>query len=509
MTAKVLMVQGTSSSAGKSLLVTALCRIYARRGIKVAPFKAQNMSNNAAVCADGSEIGRAQALQAAAAGLAPTVDMNPVLIKPEADSRSQVILMGRPWHTLEAKNYYEKKAILWEHVTAALDRLRAAYDLVIIEGAGSAAEINLKRGDIVNMAVARYAQSPVLLIGDIDRGGIFAQLLGTLWLLDPDERSLVRGLVVNKFRGDLSLFADGVQILEEKGDVPVLGVVPYLRNLNLPDEDAVSVEDASHAPFEFAQGEPDAKRVSQTDIAVLALPRISNFDDFDPLKAESGVTLRYISSASEFGHPNAVIIPGTKSTIADLDWLRKTGIAEAITTFARSGGTVVGICGGYQMLGESIDDLHHVESKVEHTSGLGLLPVRTEFSKEKATFQAQARINCQRGWMARLDESTVSGYEIHMGETPSQTSWLEIANRNGDQVKVADGSVSSDGKIWGCYLHGIFVNDEFRHAWLESLGWERRASSQSEIFNQSLELLADAVEGALNMDLLEKIIWDK
>jgi len=512
MTAKVLMVQGTSSSAGKSLLVTALCRIYARRGIKVAPFKAQNMSNNAAVCADGSEIGRAQALQAAAAGLAPTVDMNPVLIKPEADSRSQVILMGRPWHTLEAKTYYEKKEILWEHVTAALDRLRDAYDLVIIEGAGSAAEINLRRGDIVNMAVARYANAPVLLIGDIDRGGIFAQLLGTLWLLDPDERALVRGLVVNKFRGDLALFSDGVQILEEKGDVPVLGVIPYLRNLNLPDEDAVSVENALHSSFDYAQGE-----INQIDIAVLALPRISNFDDFDPLKAESGVTLRYVSTAAEFGTPNAVIIPGTKSTIADLDWLRQTGLAEAITTFAKSGGTVVGICGGYQMLGEAIADPHHVESKVEHTSGLGLLPVRTEFSKEKATYQVRARIgvknlpifHSQSHDAKRLDSMILEGYEIHMGETPSQTAWLEISSRNGDQVKVADGSVSSDGKIWGCYLHGIFVNDEFRHVWLESLGWERRASSQSEIFNQSLELLADSVEGALNMDLLEKIIWDK
>jgi adenosylcobyric acid synthase len=501
MTAKVLMVQGTSSSAGKSLLVTALCRIYARRGIKVAPFKAQNMSNNAAVCADGSEIGRAQALQAAAAGLAPTVDMNPVLIKPEADSRSQVILMGRPWHTLEAKTYYEKKEILWEHVTAALDRLRDAYDLVIIEGAGSAAEINLKRGDIVNMAVARYAQSPVLLIGDIDRGGIFAQLLGTLWLLDPDERALVRGLVVNKFRGDLTLFSDGVQILEEKGDVPVLGVVPYLRNLNLPDEDAVSVEDASR--------HPNTGPTTQIDIAVLALPRISNFDDFDPLKAESGVTLRYVSSAAEFGTPSAVIIPGTKSTIADLDWLHQTGLAEAVTKFAKNGGAVVGICGGYQMLGEAIADPHHVESKVEQTAGLGLLPVRTEFSKEKATFQAQARINCQLGWLSQLGESTVSGYEIHMGETPSQTTWLEISSRNGQQVKVVDGSISSDGKIWGCYLHGIFVNDEFRHAWLESLDWRGGGASQSEIFNQSLETLADAVEGALNMELLEKIIWDK
>jgi adenosylcobyric acid synthase len=511
MTAKVLMVQGTSSSAGKSLLVTALCRIYARLGIKVAPFKAQNMSNNAAVCADGSEIGRAQALQAAAAGIIPTVDMNPVLIKPEADSRSQIILMGRPWHTLEAKNYYEKKSILWEQVTASLDRLRGTYDLVIIEGAGSAAEINLKRGDIVNMAVARYAQSPVLLVGDIDRGGIFAQLLGTLWLLDLDERALVRGLVVNKFRGDLSLFSDGVGILEKKGEVPVLGVVPYLKNLNLPDEDAVFVEDAARKPFAFSNAQDHPDPVPQIDIAVLALPRISNFDDFDPLKAEAGVTLRYVSSTAALGKPTAIIIPGTKSTVADLDWLHQCGLAEAVTRFARQGGAVLGICGGYQMLGETISDLHHVESKAEHTSGLGLLPIQTQFLKEKATFQAQAQVRKESGWMAQLckTQSIVSGYEIHMGETPSQTSWLEITSRNGEQVRVADGSVSSDGKIWGCYLHGIFANDDFRHAWLESVGWERRTSLQSEVFNKALETLADAVEEALDMELLEKIIWDK
>jgi adenosylcobyric acid synthase len=263
---------------------------------------------------------------------------------------------------------------------------------------------------------------------------------------------------------------------------------------------------------ELAESAPD----SLIDIAVLALPRISNFDDFDPLKAESGVTLRYVSSASEFGTPSAVIIPGTKSTIADLDWLRQTGMAEAITTFARQGGAVVGICGGYQMLGETIADPHHVESKVEHTSGLGLLPVRTEFSKEKATYQVRARIIGVKNLpifhlksRETFESVILEGYEIHMGETPSQTAWLEIISRNGQPVKVADGSVSSDGKIWGCYLHGIFINDDFRHAWLESLGWRGGGAAQSEIFNQSLELLADSVEGALNMDLLEKIIWDK
>lgn len=507
MTAKVLMVQGSSSSAGKSLLVTALCRIYARRGVRVAPFKAQNMSNNAAVCpgpagerGTGGEIGRAQALQAAAAGLAPSVDMNPVLIKPEADSRSQIILMGRPWQTLQAKTYYEKKAILWEHVTSALDRLRAAYDLVIIEGAGSAAEINLRAGDIVNMAVARYANAPVLLIGDIDRGGIFAQLLGTLWLLEPEERALVRGLVVNKFRGDLALFADGVQILEEKGKCPVLGVIPYLRNLNLPDEDAVSVEDSLSA------SRPTA--VTEIDIAVLALPRIANFDDFDPLKAEAGVNVRYVASVKELGSPSAILIPGTKSTVADLDWLRQTGLAKAVIQFAKAGGPVVGICGGYQMLGARINDPQHVESAVESLAGLNLLPVTTQFLPEKATHQAQARIQSGQGWMAQLNGSLISGYEIHAGDTTGQSHWLEITQRNGQAVQVPDGSFSSNGKIWGCYLHGIFANDAFRQAWLESLGWQKgERMSQMESFNQSLEALADAVEGALKMDALDKIIW--
>lgn len=501
MTAKTLMVLGSMSSAGKSLLVTALCRIYARRGLRVAPFKAQNMSNNAAVCPDGGEIGRAQALQAAASGLTPTVDMNPVLIKPEGDSRSQVILIGRPWSTLQARTYYEKKKILWEYVTAALDRLREAYDLVIIEGAGSPAELNLKRGDIVNMAVARYAQSPVLLVGDIDRGGIFAQLLGTLWLLEPEERALVRGLVVNKFRGDITLFADGIQILEEKGGVPVLGVVPYLRGLNLPDEDAVSVEQAQQM----------SNPATQIDLAVLAFPRIANFDDFDPLKAEEGVRVRYASRLAELGQPDAILLPGTKSTLADLEWLRQTGLADAVRNFAVAGGAVVGICGGYQMLGARIDDPQHVESPLDTLPGLGLLTGVTQFQAEKATYQAQVIVRGGVGWLASLEGSRLEGYEIHMGATGGAPAWLEINQRNGLAVQVPDGIISADGKVWGCYLHGLFANDHFRRAWLKSLGWRGAGNTrtQAEDFQRSLDALADAVEQALNMNLLEKIIWNR
>ena len=494
MTAKVLMIQGSSSSAGKSLMVTALCRIYARRGFKVAPFKAQNMSNNAAVCADGSEIGRAQALQAAAARVEPTVDMNPVLMKPEADSRSQIILMGRPWQTLEAKTYYEKKQILWEHVTASLDRLRAAHDLVIIEGAGSPAELNLKRGDIVNMAVAKYANAPVLLIGDIDRGGIFAQLLGTHWLLDAEEQALVRGFIVNKFRGDLSLFDDGIKIIEEKSGIPVLGVIPYLRGLSLPDEDAVSVEVASHSARPAS--------TSQTDIAVLALPRIANFDDFDSLRAEPDVHIRHIDSVEKLGNPHAIIIPGSKSTVADLDWLRQTGLADAVIQFAEAGGEVVGICGGYQMLGRVVHDPLHVESQKDSTEGLGLLPIHTTFASQKSTHRIRARILKFESLVGEM----IEGYEINMGKTHSQTPWLEITHRNGEQVQVADGSVSSNQKVWGCYVHGLFANDSLRYAWLKKLGWQGEPASQSGRFEASLEALADAVEHALDMDQLETII---
>ena len=495
MKAKVLMIQGSSSSAGKSLLVTALCRIYARRGVKVAPFKAQNMSNNAAVCADGSEIGRAQALQAAACGIPPTADMNPVLIKPEADSRSQIIVMGHPWQTLEAKNYYEKKQILWGYVTQSLDRLLASYELVIIEGAGSPVELNLKRGDIVNMAVAKYANAPVLLVGDIDRGGVFAQLLGTHWLLDPEEQKLMRGFIVNKFRGDLSLFDDGIQIIEEKSGLPVLGVIPYLRGLSLPDEDAVSVEVASRAA--------QPATTSQTDIAVLALPRIANFDDFDSLRVESNIHIRHVDAVEKLGNPHAIIIPGTKSTMADLQWLRQTELADAIIQFAKNGGEVVGICGGYQMLGQSIHDPHHVESNSDSVDGLGLLPTITTFAQKKATYQVRAKVLN----FASLTNEMIQGYKIHMGETMSQAQWLEIHSRNGELVNVLDGSVSSNGKVWGCYLHGLFANDSFRHAWLTRLGWQGEGTSQATRFEDSLEKLADAVESALNIELLEKIIW--
>jgi len=502
MTAKVLMVLGTSSDAGKSLLVTALCHIFARRGIKVAPFKAQNMSNNAAVCPDGSEIGRAQATQAMAAGLQPTVDMNPVLIKPEADSRAQVIVLGKPWDTLPAQDYYQKKAMLWQIVTESLDQLREEYDLVIMEGAGSPVEMNLKPNDIVNMSIANYANAPVLLVGDIDRGGIFAQLLGTLWLLPDDEKALVRGLVVNKFRGDINLFTDGIEILEEKGKVPVLGVLPHLRGLHIPDEDSVALDhiEPVHLPSDDE---------IWVDIAIMQLPRIANFDDFDPLHAEPNVRVRYVANVATLGQPDAIIIPGTKSTISDIQWLKSVGLADTIANYAEAGGAVVGICGGYQMLGEVIHDEAGVEGNTAVSPGLSLLPITTHFEKIKATHQATATIKpTGANWTQSLPGEIITGYEIHMGRTESDTPWLNLTSRSGQAVSVADGAMSENGRIWGCYLHGLFTNVGLRRAWLTSLGWTGGDDDvETDLFAASLSRLADTVESVLDMTLLEEIIW--
>ncbi|MEA3349845.1 MAG: cobyric acid synthase [Chloroflexota bacterium] len=501
MTAKTLMIQGTSSSAGKSLLVTALCHSYARRGVKVAPFKSQNMSNNAAVCPDGSEIGRAQAVQAAAAGLEPHVDMNPILIKPERDSRSQVVVNGRPWQTLDARDYYPNKEYLWKQVTAAIDRLLAEYELVIIEGAGSPAELNLKANDIVNMSVAQYARAPVLLVGDIDRGGIFAQLLGTYWLLPPDEQKIMAGFIVNKFRGDLSLFEDGIRILEQRSSVPVLGVVPYLNDLFIPEEDAVALETIEPV---------HSNSTAEVDIAVIHLPRIANFDDFDPLVAEPGVRVRYVNSPTRLGNPDAIIIPGTKSTVGDLEWLRASGLADAINQHAHSGGAVVGICGGYQMLGQSIADPDGIESRQKHTRGLSLLPMRTTFVGDKATYRATGIIcaSGKRNWLHAVDGQSIEGYEIHIGRTEGDENWLQITSRNEEAVRVSDGATSADGRIWGCYIHGLFGNENLLRVWLSSLGWSDKHAGiiQSDPFAASLTYLTDTVESSLNMSLIKTLI---
>lgn len=501
MPASVVMVQGTSSSVGKSLVVTALCRLFARRGLRVAPFKAQNISNNAAVCADGAEIGRSQAVQALAAGIAPTAQMNPILLKPEGRGRSQMVLLGRAHTQVGAREYMQsQKAELWSVVTQALDNLRAAYDLVVIEGAGSPAELNLRTRDLVNMAMARYAQAPVLLVGDIERGGVFAQLLGTFWLLTPEEQALVRGFIVNKFRGDPSLFEEGVRLLEARSPVPVLGVLPFLADLYLPEEDAADLDLLRQPPPQAGEA---------IDIVVLRLPHIANFDDFAPLAREAGVRVRYVSSLAALGQPQALILPGTKSTMSDLAWVRAQGFESAIQRLAAQGAAVVGICGGYQMLGRRIHDPEGIESPLPEVAALGLLPVETLFEPLKATHQAAARLLGGAGWFASLSGQPITGYEIHLGRTRTPQPWLEITHRGDTAVAVADGACSPDGMIWGCYMHGLFTNTSLRHAWLRSLGWPGSSPSApaAPALQTAFDALATHLERHLDMGRLEAIIW--
>ena len=496
MTAKTLMIQGTASSAGKSLLVAALCRIFRQDGVRVAPFKAQNMSLNSFVTREGNEMGRAQVVQAQAAGLEPHVDMNPILLKPEQDDRSQVVVMGKPWATLAAGEYYRRKDELWSLVTAALDRLRERYDLVVIEGAGSPAEINLRESDIVNMAVARYTRAPVLLVGDIDRGGVFASLVGTMVLLEEDERQLIKGFVINKFRGDLRLLQPGLSMLEERAGVPVLGVVPFIRDLQIAEEDSVALDGVSRTG-DRGQGIRD-----KVDIAVIRLPRISNFDDFDALALEEGVQVRFVDGPDRLGHPQAVILPGTKSTIADLLWLRRVGLARAICELAEKGIPVVGICGGYQMLGRTISDPSGVESAEGQVEGLGLLLVDTIFEAVKATYQARARIETDRGFFAEIEGQEIEGYEIHMGHSRGGEPTFRLLARGDQPVDAPDGAVDERGRVFGTYLHGLFDNPNLRRAWLQSLGWDAAFSglSMAEVREREYDRLAQQVRESLDME---------
>ncbi|HEU5102231.1 MAG TPA: cobyric acid synthase [Roseiflexaceae bacterium] len=485
MPAPVVMVLGTASSVGKSTLVTALCRIAARRGIRVAPFKAQNMSNNAAVTADGGEIARSIAVQAAAARLAPTVQMNPVLIKPEGDRRSQIIVEGRPWRTLEAQDYWRREGTLWDVVARNLDALRAEYDLVIAEGAGSPVELNLKPRDIVNTPVAIYAQARTVLVGDIDIGGIFAALLGTLMLLNEYERTLVRGLLVNRFRGDPALFADGVTILEQRSGLPVLGVIPWLDDLGIAEEDAVALE------------RPRRRASGGTVVAVPKLPAIANFDDLDPLAREPGVEVRYIDRPEQLEGAVACVLPGTKHTLAARRWLREREFDAALRRFP---GAVVGLCGGYQLLGTRISDPLGVEGAGGDEPGLGLLPVETVFSAQKRTVQVEA--SAHTVWAAG---APIQGYEIHMGRTTlSGALPLATITRRGMRTCTEpDGCQSADGRVWGCYIHGIFANDQFRRGWLRTLGWEARGSID---LVDAYDRLADHVEAYIDGRHLEDLL---
>jgi len=474
------MVQGTASSAGKSTLVAGLCRLFARRGVRVAPFKAQNMSNNAAVCPGGGEIGRAQFAQADAAGVEPTVDMNPILLKPQGGA-SQVVVRGQVRGVQTAREYFgPKRGDLWPVVADSLDRLRAQFDLVIAEGAGSPAEINLRARDIVNMRVALHAEAEVLLVGDIDRGGAFAALLGTWEWLSPDERALVRGFVLNKFRGDAGLLSPAPELLEQRTGVPVLGVVPYLDDLSLPEEDAASLAQRSGT---------DAR----VEIAVVRLPHLANFDEFGPLAAEPGVHVRYVSQAAELRAPDLVIVPGTKATIPDLLWVAEHGLADRIQWLASHGTPVLGICGGYQMLGEVVRDPDGFESNQRDAPGLRLLPIATELVAEKRLVRTHGRfLNHGLGVWSRLAGLPVEGYEIHMGRSHSLADHPPFVQLEAG----AEGSVGTDTPVVGTHVHGVFEQSMPRQALVQALAATRGFTWQApgtQVGNP-FDVIADALE---------------
>ncbi len=491
---KSLMIQGTTSDAGKSFLVAALCRIFARRGVDVFPFKSQNMALNSFATADGHEIGRAQAVQAAASYKEPSVLMNPVLLKPQSHGESQVVLMGRPWKVLKAGDYYAAKTVLWNEVSSVIDQISSAHDLLIAEGAGSPAEINLKQDEIVNMRVAAYLDAPVLLAADIDRGGVFASLYGTVKLLDPSEQERIKGFLINKFRGDQSLLNPGLDMLADLTDGrPTLGVIPYMKDIVLAREDSVYLQDNRS----FGEG--------GTDIAVIMLPHISNYDDFDPFQMEEGIRLRFVERPGELGNPAAVIIPGTKMTVEDLKWMHKTGFAALVRRLAENGTAVAGICGGYQMLGKVISDPEASEGPAGDYEGMGLLPVKTVFSPEKKTVQFKGKVKTSPGPMSKLQGLPVEGYEIHMGQTITENTGSAFAE---DSAGNSDGFVSENGSVWGTYIHGIFDEPEFRRGWLESLGWTATGTGTSLKERRDLELdrIADTVEESIDIKFLERII---
>ncbi len=508
---ETIMLMGTSSHVGKSILATALCRIFYQAGRRVVPFKAQNMALNSYVTKDGGEMGRAQVAQAEAAGLAPMVDMNPVLLKPTGNSCSQVIVDGKPIGNMSAREYHKGKSVqLFGHVTAALTRLQQQFDTIVIEGAGSPAEINLKEDDIVNMRVAKYLQAPVLLIADIDRGGSLAALVGTLELLDEEERALVKGLVINKFRGDVTLMTPAVDFLEQKTGKPVLGIVPYLEHLGIDDEDSVSLEEKEH----------EAERQKQTKelrLAVVETPKISNFTDFDALADEPDAEVLYVRDAEELlaAAPDVILLPGSKNTTEDLLHVRESGLAQAIRQLVDGGTPLVGICGGYQMLGEEIADPHHTESSHDVVKGLGYLPMKTVFAEEKRTVQVAADCPGMEFYDGVLMGKGLSGYEIHMGRTEFTAPVrhpFHLTRQGENAVNIWDGALSEDGRIFGTYLHGVFDHDGFRRQFLNVLRLHKGLRPLPVQRNRHLEKeraydrLAETVRKSLDMEKLAAIM---
>lgn len=502
--AKTIMLQGTSSHVGKSLLCTALCRIFKQDGFQVAPFKAQNMALNSYVTLDGGEIGRAQGAQAEAAGVAATVTMNPVLIKPKQDMQAQVVVLGKPLADMSARDYRAKflpQAV--GLVKQSIEQLRQEYQVVVIEGAGSPAEVNLKDRDIVNMRTAFWAEAPVLLVADIDRGGVFASLVGTLELLEPAERQKVAGFIINKFRGDLELLKPGLEFLEQRTGKPVLGVIPYLYEHGIEEEDSVSLADRGKAS-------PNP----ELDIAVIKLPRISNFTDFDLLSRVPGVELRFVGPKDKLGQPAAVILPGTKNTIQDLLYLKEKGLDKEIQILAQRGVPVVGICGGYQMMGKMLCDPWGTEAGIGDVSGLELINMETTFLAEKQTHQCTAQISCPSFLGNDSTPLELTGYEIHTGQVtlgPDVTPLLQITSRSGHRTCLEDGAAVNQGQIFGTHLHGLFDNSQLLLWWINYLRQRQglkpmQADQLPEQRDEKYDRLAQMVRQNLDMSKIYAIM---
>ena len=467
---RALMILGTASHAGKSILTAGLGRVLADDGYRVAPFKAQNMSLNSAATPDGGEIGRAQALQAEACRAIPRVEMNPVLLKPSTDTGAQVILLGKIWGQVTAADYHTRRVEqLFPSVHDAYKRLAANYDLMLLEGAGSPAEINLRDHDIVNMRMAHAADAACILVGDIDRGGVFASLLGTMELLQPKDRVRIRGFIINKFRGDESLLRPGVTTMEERLGLPCVGIVPFLRDLGLDEEDGVALEDRTSAAHRWKNLESGPERALR--IGVIALPHMANFTDFDALALEPAVSLAYLENPGEMAAADLVILPGTKQTLDDLQGLEHRGFAQELRRLHGSGVPIIGICGGFQMLGISIEDPQGIENRGEPCSrmGLCLLPVRTVLRTEKTVQRVRGCLRNNLFGGGFSPETHFEGYEIHVGETFYENGGYPLTDivRQGTTDSIPDGAVSESGRVLGTYVHGIFDNDDFRHLFIQ------------------------------------------
>jgi len=499
---KSLMVQGTASSVGKSILTAGFCRVFKQDGYSVAPFKSQNMALNSYITEEGHEMGRAQVVQAEAACIKPHVLMNPILLKPSTDQKAQVIFMGKVHENMSAADYHAYKPQLKTMIKEAYDQLADQYDIVVLEGAGSPAEINLRENDIVNMGMAELSDSPVVLVADIDRGGVFASIYGTIMLLTEEERARVKGVIINKFRGDINILKDGLDMIEDLTKIPVLGVLPYAR-LSIEDEDSLSER------FKF-----DENKKGQIKVEILYLPHVSNFTDFNMFETQEDVSLRYVMRGESIGDPDLLIIPGSKNTIEDLIYLKNTGLADQIVRLSRKGKRIVGICGGYQMLGKELRDPNHVESAITEVAGLGLLNTVTVFEGEKTTTQVKGYVSSAAN--PSLEGVPVRGYEIHMGQTQlgqGTQPLIHMTESLNEKIDLYDGAIREDGRVMGSYIHGIFDDLDFTRGLLDLIRLEKGLDSHEqqqmtfeEFKDNEYNKLADLIRRHIDMKKVYEIL---